>query len=53
MLLEKLNHSDNGEIYIDDEEMQLIIQSATEDEQGRSDKIKNPVVSGNNFDMQV
>ena len=53
MLLEKLNHSDNGEIYINDEEMQLIIQAATEDEQGWSDKIKNPVVSGNNFDMQV
>ncbi len=53
MLLEKLNHSENGEIYIDDEEMRLIIQAATEDEQDRSDKIKNPVVSGNNFDMQV
>ena len=53
MLLEKLNHSDNREIYINDEEMQLIIQASTEDEQGRSDKIKNPVVSGNNFDMQI
>ena len=53
MLLEKLNHSENGEIYLDDNDMQTIINAAKEEAQGQSDKVKNPVVAGRNFDMQI
>ena len=53
MLLEKLNHSENGEIYLDDNDMQTIINAAKEEAQGQPDKVKNPVVTGNNFDMQI
>ena len=53
MLLEKLNHSENGEIYLDDNDMQTIINAAKEEAQGQPDKVKNPVVAGRNFDMQI
>lgn len=53
MLLEKLENSENGEIYLDDDDMQMILDTAKEETQGQTDKIKNPVVAGNNFDMQI
>ena len=53
MLLEKLNHSENGEIYLDDNDMQTIINAAKEEAQEQPDKVKNPVVAGNNFDVQI
>ncbi len=53
MLLEKLENSENGEIYLDDDDMQMILDAAKEETQGQTDKVKNPVVAGNNFDMQI
>lgn len=53
MLLEKLENSDNGEIYLDDDDMQMILDATKEETQEQGDKVKNPVVTGNNFDMQI
>lgn len=54
MLLEKLENSENGEIYFDDDDMQMILGAAKEETQERqTDKVKNPIVTGNNFDMQI
>lgn len=56
MLLEKienLDNSSNGEIYFDNDDMQVIIDAVREDAQGKIDKVKDPVVAGNNFDMQI
>ncbi len=53
MLLEKLENSENGEIYFDDD-MQIIHGATKEETQERqTDKVKNPIVTGNNFDMQI
>lgn len=53
MLLEKLENSQNGEIYLDDGDMQMILDAVKEETQGQTDKVKNPVVAGNNFDMHI
>ena len=53
MLLEKLNNSENGEIYLDDDDMQMILDTAKEEAQGQTDKVKNPVMIGNKFDIQI
>ena len=53
MLLEKLENSEDGEIYLDDDDMQMILDVAKEETQGQTDKVKNLVVAGNNFDMKI
>ncbi len=53
LLLEKLENSENGEIFLDDDDMQMILEAAKEETQGQTNKVKNPVVAGNNFDMQI
>ena len=53
MLLEKLNNSENGEIYLDDDDMQMILDTAKEEAQGQTDKVKNSVMIGNKFDIQI
>ena len=53
MLLEKLENSENGEIYLNDNDMRMILDVAKEKVQGQTDKVKNPVVAGNNFDLQI
>ncbi len=53
LLSEKLENADDGKIYLDNDDMQTIINAAKEEAQGQPDKVKNPVVAGNNFDMQI
>lgn len=53
LLLEKLENATHGEVYFDNEEMQMILNAAKEETQEQGDKVKNPVVAGNNFDMQI
>ena len=53
LLSEKLENSDDGEIYFDNEEMKIFIDAAKEESQGQPDQAKNPVVAGNNFDLQI
>ena len=53
MLLEKINPSENGEIYLNDNDMQTIINAAKEEAKGQPNKRKNPVAAGGNFDMQI
>ncbi len=53
LLSEKLENADDGKIYLDNDDMQTIINAAKEEEQGQPDQVKNPVVAGNNFDMQI
>lgn len=55
MLLEKLENSENGEIYLDDDDMQKIIEAAREQEEEQAGKKQgnhaNPV--GANLDLQI
>ncbi|MEY8326695.1 DUF6033 family protein [Lachnospiraceae bacterium 54-11] len=55
MLLEKLENSENGEIYLDDDDMQKIIEAAREQEEKEAVKKQgnhaNPV--GANLDLQI
>ena len=53
LLSEKLENADDGKIYLDNDDMQTIINAAKEEAQVQPDKVKNPVVAGNNFDMQI
>ena len=53
LLSKKLENADDGKIYLDNDDMQTIINAAKEEAQKQSDKVKNPVVAGNNFDMQI
>ena len=53
MLLEKINHSENDEIYLDDNDMQAIIKAAKEDAKEQPNKAKTPHAAGGNFDMQI
>ena len=53
LLSEKLENADDGKIYLYNDDMQTIINAAKEEAQGQPDKVKNPIVSGNNFDMQI
>ena len=50
---EKLENADDGKIYFNDDDMKIFINAAKEEAQEQPDKVKNPVVSGNNFDMQI
>lgn len=55
MLLEKLENSENGEIYLDDDDMQKVIETAREQEEKEAVKKQgnhaNPV--GANLDLQI
>ena len=55
MLLEKLENSENGEIYLDDDDMQKVIEAAREQEEEQAGKKQgnhaNPV--GANLDLQI
>ena len=53
LLSEKLEHADDGKIYLANDDIQTIINAANEEAQGQPDKVKNPVAAGNNFDMQI
>ncbi len=53
LLSEKLQNADDGKIYLDNDDMQTIINAAKEEAQEQPDKVKNPVVAGNNFDVQI
>ena len=53
LLSEKLQNADDGKIYLDNDDMQTILNAAKEEAQGQPDKVKNPIVAGNNFDMQI
>ena len=55
MLLEKLENSENGEIYLDDDDMQKVLEAAREQEEKEAVKKQgnhaNPV--GANLDLQI
>ena len=53
LLSEKLENSDDGKIYFDNDDIQTIINAAKEESQGPSDQAKNPIVAGSNFDLQI
>lgn len=55
MLLEKLENSENGEIYLDDGDMQKIIEAAREQEEEQADKKQDnhANVVGANLDLKV
>lgn len=53
LLSEKLENADDGKIYLDNDDIQIIINAAKEEAQEQPDKVKNSVVAGNNFDMQI
>ena len=53
MLLEKLENSENGEINLNDDDIRMILDATKEGAQGQTNKVKNPVMTGNNFDMQI
>ena len=53
LLSEKLENADDGEIYFNDDDMKIFMDAAKEEAQGQPDKVKNLVVAGRNFDMQI
>ena len=53
LLSEKLENADNGEIYLDNNDIQILINAAKEKAQGQPDKGKNPAAAGGNFDVQI
>ena len=53
LLSEKLENSDDGKIYFDNDDIQTIINAAKEESQRPSDQAKNPIVAGSNFDLQI
>ena len=53
LLSEKLENADDREIYFNDDDMKIFMDAAKEETQGQPDKVKNPVVAGRNFDMQI
>lgn len=55
MLLEKLENSENGEIYLDDDDMQKIIEAARKQEEGQAGKKQgnHANVVGANLDLQI
>jgi len=53
MLSKKIRDLKNGEIYLDDDDMHMLLDAAKEETQEQGDKVKNPVVAGNYFDMQI
>ena len=53
LLSEKLKNADGREIYFNDDDMKIFMDAAKEEAQKLSDKVKNPVVAGNSFDMQA
>ena len=54
MLLEKLENSENGEIYLDDDDMRKIIEAAKEQEEQAGTKQGNHAKAvGENLDLQI
>lgn len=53
LLSEKLENAEDGTIYFDNDDMQTFINAAKEEAQKQPAKVKNPVVAGNNLDIQV
>ena len=53
MLLEKLENADNGIIYFDNNDMQILINAAKKETQEQPDQGKNLIAAGSNFDMQI
>ena len=55
MLLEKLENSENGKIYLDDDDMQKIIEAAREQEEEQAGKKQgnHANVIGANLDMKI
>ena len=53
LLSEKLENADDRKIYFNDDDMKIFMDAAKEEAQGQPDKVKNLVVAGNNFDMQI
>ena len=55
MLLEKLENSENGEIYLDDDDMQKVIETAREQEEEQAGKKQgnHANVIGANLDMKI
>lgn len=55
MLLEKLENSENGEIYLDDDDMQKVIEAAKEQEIKQADKKQGNYANavGANLDFQI
>ncbi len=54
MFLEKLENSENGEIYLDDDDMQMILDAAKEQEEQAGTKQGNHVKAvGANLDLQI
>ena len=55
MLLEKLENSENGEIYLDDDDMQKVIEAAREQEEEQAGKKQgnHANVIGANLDMKI
>ena len=53
LLAEKLENADGRETYFNDDDMKIFMAGAKEEAQKQSDKVKNPVVAGSNFDTQI
>lgn len=51
-ILEKASESEDGIIYLDHEDMQMILEAAKEDNENRADEKEKPVIGGN-LDLQV
>lgn len=52
LLSEKIESAKDGEVFLDNEDMQIIIEAAKENNQGKASAQK-PVAVGTNFDMQI
>ena len=52
LLSEKIENAKDGKVFLDNEDMQTIIEAAKEDNQGKA-STKKPVAAGTNFDMQI
>lgn len=52
LLSEKIEGAKDGKVFLDNEDMQTIIEAAKEDNQGKA-STKKPVATGANFDMQI
>lgn len=53
LLSEKLENANDGKIYLDNDDIQTIINAVKEEAQGQSDKAKHPVMAGGNFDLKI
>lgn len=50
--MEKASESEDGAIYLDHKDMQMILEAAKEDNENRADK-KEKTAIGGNLDLQV